>query len=181
MVLQRDKSVPVWGRSKSSEKVIVSFAGQTKECVPDDTGKWMLKLDAMETSRDGRVMTITSGAEKIELKDILVGEVWLASGQSNMLGFGKPSTLKGIAAEKYPYLVDDDGEWTVRKDVRNVFVMCSGNSPAKDYKNEWMTISGNIGPEMGIGHHVGDLVVDLPGAVELAASERLDEHTGADS
>ena len=47
MVLQRDKSVPVWGRSKTDQKVTVAFAGQTKECVPDDTGKWMLKLDAM--------------------------------------------------------------------------------------------------------------------------------------
>jgi len=82
-------------------------------------------------------------------------QVYILMGQSNMLGFGKPSKLQGIAAEKYPYLVDDAGEWTVRKDVRNVFVMCSGNSPAKDYKNEWMTISGNIGPEIGIGHYVG--------------------------
>jgi hypothetical protein len=88
-------------------------------------------------------------------------QVYILLGQSNMLGAGKPSTLQGIAAEKYPYLVDDAGDWTVRKDVRNVFVMCSGNSPAKDYKNEWMTISGNIGPEIGIGHHVGH-VTDAP-------------------
>jgi hypothetical protein len=88
-------------------------------------------------------------------------QVYILMGQSNMLGAGKPSKLQGIAAEKYPYLVDDADEWTVRKDVRNVFVMCSGNSPAKDYKNEWMTISGNIGPEIGIGHHVGH-VTDAP-------------------
>ena len=88
-------------------------------------------------------------------------QVYILMGQSNMLGAGKPGMLQGIAAEKYPYLVDDADEWTVRKDVRNVFVMCSGNSPAKDYKNEWMTISGNIGPEIGIGHHVGH-VTDAP-------------------
>ncbi len=88
-------------------------------------------------------------------------QVYILMGQSNMLGAGKPSKLQGIAGEKYPYLVGDAGEWTVRKDVRNVFVMCSGNSPAKDYKNEWMTISGNIGPEIGIGHHVGH-VTDAP-------------------
>jgi hypothetical protein len=88
-------------------------------------------------------------------------QVYILMGQSNMIGSGKPSVLQGIAAEKYPYLVDDAGAWTVRKDVRNVFVMCSGNSPAKDYKNEWMTISGNIGPEMGIGHYVGH-VTDAP-------------------
>ena len=88
-------------------------------------------------------------------------QVYILLGQSNMIGFGKPSKLQGIAAEKYPYLVDDADEWTVRRDVRNVFVMCSGNSPAKDYKNEWMTISGNIGPEIGIGHYVGH-VTDAP-------------------
>ncbi len=88
-------------------------------------------------------------------------QVYILMGQSNMLGFGKPSRLQGVAAEKYPYLVDDAGQWTVRKDVRNVFVMCSGNSAAKDRKNEWMTISGNIGPEIGIGHHVGH-VTDAP-------------------
>jgi hypothetical protein len=88
-------------------------------------------------------------------------QVYILMGQSNMLGAGKPSKLQGIAAEKYPYLIDEAGDWTVRKDVRNVFVMCSGNSPAKDYKNEWMTISGNIGPEIGIGHHVGH-VTDAP-------------------
>jgi hypothetical protein len=88
-------------------------------------------------------------------------QVYILLGQSNMLGAGKPSKLQGIAAEKYPYLVDDADEWTVRRDVRNVFVMCSGNSPAKDHKNEWMTISGNIGPEIGIGHHVGH-VTDAP-------------------
>jgi hypothetical protein len=88
-------------------------------------------------------------------------QVYILMGQSNMLGFGKPAALQGIAAEKYPYLVDDSGEWTVRKDVRNVFVMASGNSPAKDQQNDWMTIQRNIGPEIGIGHYVGH-VTDAP-------------------
>ncbi|MGY8640094.1 MAG: sialate O-acetylesterase [Verrucomicrobiales bacterium] len=88
-------------------------------------------------------------------------QVYILLGQSNMLGFGKPNALQSVAAEKYPYLVDDSGGWTVRKDVRNVRVMCSGNSLAKDFTNDWMTIQGNIGPEIGIGHHVGH-VTDSP-------------------
>ncbi|MEZ5301992.1 MAG: sialate O-acetylesterase [Verrucomicrobiales bacterium] len=88
-------------------------------------------------------------------------QVYILLGQSNMLGFGKANVLQGIAAEKYPYLVDEAGAWTVRKDVRNVRVMCSGNSPAKDYTNDWMTVQGNIGPEIGIGHYVGH-VTDAP-------------------
>ena len=89
-------------------------------------------------------------------------QVYILLGQSNMLGFGKPSALQAAAKEgKYPYLVDDAGEWTVRKDVRNVRVMCSGNGPSKDYTNDWMTIQGNIGPEIGIGHYLG-YVTDAP-------------------
>ena len=88
-------------------------------------------------------------------------QVYILLGQFNMLGFGKPSILETVAADKYPYLVDDSGGWTVRKDVRNVRVMCSGTGPAKDYTNDWMTIQGNIGPEIGIGHYVGH-VTDAP-------------------
>jgi len=88
-------------------------------------------------------------------------QVFILMGQSNMLGFGKPAPLKEVAPQKYPYLVDESGNWTVRKDVRNVFVMCSGNSPAKDQQNDWMTIQRNIGPEIGIGHHLGH-VIDAP-------------------
>lgn len=89
-------------------------------------------------------------------------QVYILMGQSNMLGAGKPAALQEAAkAGAYPYLVDDSGAWTVRKDVRNVFVMCSGNAPAKDQQNDWMTIQRNIGPEIGIGHYVGH-VTDAP-------------------
>ena len=89
-------------------------------------------------------------------------QVYILLGQSNMLGFGKAATLQEVAkGGSYPYLVDDAGAWTVRKDVRNVRVMCSGNGPAKDYTNDWMTIQGNIGPEIGIGHYLGH-VTDAP-------------------
>ena len=89
-------------------------------------------------------------------------QVYILLGQSNMLGFGKPEALKRAALDsKYPYLIGPSDKWTVRKDVRNVRVMCSGNSPAKDYINDWMTIQGNIGPELGIGHYLG-YVTDAP-------------------
>lgn len=90
-------------------------------------------------------------------------QVYILLGQSNMLGFGKISggegSLEQAVKEKklYPYLIDDEGNWTERKDVRNVRVMGSGG-PGKTrvFNNEWMTIGGGkIGPEMGIGHHVG--------------------------
>ena len=90
-------------------------------------------------------------------------QVYVLMGQSNMLGFGKPAGLADACNNKglYPYLVDASGGWTVRKDVRYVRVMCSGSGPSKVHNNEWMTIKGNIGPEMGIGHYVGH-VTDAP-------------------
>ncbi len=90
--------------------------------------------------------------------------VFILLGQSNMVGMGKKASLEAAVKEKkkYPYLVDDAGAWTVRKDVRNVRVMCSGSGPWKTYQNEWMTISGNtIGPEIGIGHYLGNFL-DAP-------------------
>jgi hypothetical protein len=99
-------------------------------------------------------------------------KVFILLGQSNMLGFGKINPSRGKAEgslthavkEKklYPYLIDDDGNWTVRKDVRNVRVMGSGTGGMRVFNNEWMTIKGRaIGPEIGIGHYLGH-VIDAP-------------------
>ena len=97
-------------------------------------------------------------------------QVYILLGQSNMLGFGKigsadkPGTLTHAVKEKnlYPYLVDDEGNWTVRNDVRNVRVMGSGTGSMRVFNNEFMTIGkSNIGPEIGIGHFVGH-VTDAP-------------------
>ena len=87
-------------------------------------------------------------------------KVFILLGQSNMLGFGRISggdgSLEHAVKEKglYPYLVDDQGEWITRKDVRNVRVM---NDDMRVFNNEWMTITdSNIGPEIGIGHFLGN-------------------------
>ncbi len=95
-------------------------------------------------------------------------QVYVLLGQSNMLGFGKVSgddgSLEHAVKEKhlYPYLVDDSGNWTERKDVRNVRVMGSGTGDLKLFNNEWMTIKGKaIGPEIGIGHQLGQ-AIDAP-------------------
>jgi hypothetical protein len=88
-------------------------------------------------------------------------QVFIMMGQSNMLGFGNPGQVKGVAAEKYPYLVDDAGNWNVRKDVRNVF-FCM----AQLRYNDWLTCengngSGKFGPEIGIGNYLGH-AIDAP-------------------
>jgi len=83
MVLQSDLPVPVWGWADVGEKVSVSFAGQTKMAKAGNDGKWMVKLDPLKASNKSTSLTI-SGNNKISLDNVLVGEVWICSGQSNM-------------------------------------------------------------------------------------------------
>ena len=85
MVLQREKPVAIWGWGDAGESVTVSFAGQSKSATADSDGKWMLKLDALTASTEPRTLLATGKeGHKAEVRDVLVGEVWLGSGQSNM-------------------------------------------------------------------------------------------------
>jgi sialate O-acetylesterase len=93
MVLQRDLPVSIWGKADPGEKVLVSFAGQEVNTVADEKGAWLLKLSPLATSNKGQTLTI-QGNNKLTFEDILVGEVWLCSGQSNMAGrFGKTTKM----------------------------------------------------------------------------------------
>lgn len=83
MVLQRNAQVPIWGRADVGEKVRVSFAGQTLETTADLFGIWMVKLKPLKQNLQPEKLTI-SGKNTITLTNILVGDVWLCSGQSNM-------------------------------------------------------------------------------------------------
>jgi sialate O-acetylesterase len=83
MVLQRGVKAPVWGWADAGEEVTVEFGGQVKKAMPGPDRKWMVELDPLEASATPRGMSI-SGKNKILLENILVGEVWIAAGQSNM-------------------------------------------------------------------------------------------------
>ena len=83
MVLQRDMQVPIWGCGDAGEKITVSFAGQSKSATVEKNGKWMLKLDKLEANAKPSNLTV-KGNNEIKLGNILVGEVWICSGQSNM-------------------------------------------------------------------------------------------------
>ncbi len=114
MVLQRDMLVPVWGAAVPGATVTVEFAGQTKTAQANEKGAWQVKLDPMAASAESRAMTISvSPADPaqapITLEDVLVGEVWVGSGQSNMAQPVKAYTtddrvLATNAAANYPQL-----------------------------------------------------------------------------
>ena len=84
-VLQRDMQAPVWGWAAPGSQITVTFAGQSKTAAADKMGKWMVKLDALKASLDERDLAVTSSTgQSLTCKGVLVGEVWFASGQSNM-------------------------------------------------------------------------------------------------
>jgi sialate O-acetylesterase len=85
MVLQRDKPVPIWGWAKAGEKVTVTFAGQTKSARANPEGEWKVELDPLTAMPDQEPQSlVVSGENTLTRTNILTGEVWLCSGQSNM-------------------------------------------------------------------------------------------------
>lgn len=92
MVLQRGMAVPVWGWADPGDKVTVEFAGQKKSTTVDAAGKWRIALEPLEASAESRelvVLTVPADTRKSKIenrkfRDVLVGEVWLCGGQSNM-------------------------------------------------------------------------------------------------
>jgi sialate O-acetylesterase len=124
-VLQMECPVPVWGRAKPGERVSVEFAGQKKETSVDAQGNWMIKLEPMLASAEPQTMTVRSPDSERKLCDVLVGEVWLCSGQSNMYHpIGKMSCSVGVtggAAE------------IARPEQAELRLYCNANH--KDWKN----------------------------------------------
>jgi len=115
MVLQCDAKVPVWGRAGDGELVTVEFAGQRKNVKADAAGNWRVELNPLKVSAEGRTFTVTGSqtAQPVKLEDVLVGEVWLASGQSNMdfslskkvkYFAGVTNEEQEIAAANYPLI-----------------------------------------------------------------------------
>lgn len=87
LVLQRELPVPIWGTANPGEKVTVEFGGQSSSAVADDHGRWRITLQPLNASTEPRILTAKTEktGETVSLQDVLVGEVWLASGQSNMV------------------------------------------------------------------------------------------------
>jgi sialate O-acetylesterase len=84
MVLQRDQPLPVWGKAEAGAKVRVEFGRQSAEATADAEGKWTATLAPKSASAVPATLRVRSGEKEVLVQDVLVGEVWLCSGQSNM-------------------------------------------------------------------------------------------------
>ncbi len=84
MILQRERAAAIWGKADAGVEVSVAFKGKTAAAKAGADGKWRAQIQTGTADAKGAVLTISAGTEKLEIKDVLVGEVWFASGQSNM-------------------------------------------------------------------------------------------------
>jgi sialate O-acetylesterase len=104
MVLQQSKPVTVWGWAKPAAQITIQFAGQTKSATATADSKWTVQLDAMNASFAPGSLVVRAGDQKLALDDVLIGEVWVCGGQSNM-ELPLRSTLDAdieLAAADYP-------------------------------------------------------------------------------
>ncbi len=84
MVFQRDIPVPVWGTATAGIPVTVTIGNQFKEVKTDENGNWTVMLDAMKADAEPRELKVVAGQETLVVRDVLIGDVWIAAGQSNM-------------------------------------------------------------------------------------------------
>ena len=109
-VLQQGASVPIWGTAAVGEKITVKLNGQTKTAVAGADGKWMVRLTGLKAG--GPFELTVAGKNTITVKDVLVGEVWIGSGQSNMQFpvarsgpfLGLPNADQVVAAANFPQI-----------------------------------------------------------------------------
>ncbi len=118
MVLQRSPSTPVWGRAGEGEKIRVSLSGVFAETVAGADGKWRLALDLLSCG-DGPHEMVVEGSNKVVVRDVVIGEVWLASGQSNMAAMLKNTkdSAREIAGASDPLLREFHVEGSSRDGV----------------------------------------------------------------
>jgi len=154
MVLQREMPVKVWGFADAGSDVVVAFAGQTRTAKAEQDGRWVAKLKSMDACAEGRDMVVTCGTNKVTLKDVLVGEVWLLGGQSNM---AMPFWVRSDGFDKA--LIDANPQY---RNIRCVTTL-NGYSPdwwkldwvhkepQKDipFKNEWVVFGPHCVPLHG--------------------------------
>ncbi len=153
MVLQQKQANPVWGWDAPGTEVTVTFAGQTKTAKAGADGKWTVKLDAVPANAKPATITIKGSSSK-ELKNVLVGEVWVCSGQSNM-GFNLSSTW------------DADLDIAQAKDaqLRLISVPQVGTQEIQnDFKGQWEESTPTSAAQFtAVGYHFGRVLREMLG------------------
>lgn len=142
-VLQKSARVPVWGWAKAGEAVFVAVAGASAQSQTDDSGKWNVVLDLSSAGAGPHELTAKTADTKITVPDVLVGEVWLCSGQSNMeMRLRFCDTAGDIGRVNNP-------------EIRHFKVeKASGDQPLEELTGKWIKAQGtDLGEFTAVGYH----------------------------
>ncbi|MCY2951412.1 MAG: hypothetical protein NTU53_05470 [Planctomycetota bacterium] len=156
MVLQQGKTIPVWGSADAGQRVGVEFARQRKTATTGVDGKWMVKLDPVKAGGPYEMKVTVGDSASVGYKNVLVGEVWVCSGQSNMEMSlrGTSNAQEAIAAAGNPKI----RLFTVSK--------AQAESPQIDCKGKWQECTAETVPGFSaVGYHFGREVqaaLDVP-------------------
>jgi len=145
MVLQQGRPVPVWGKAAADEEITVSFAGQSVKTKANDEGQWKAELAALPANATPADLTV-AGKNTITVKDVLVGEVWVCSGQSNMQWTVSQSANAEAeaAAANYPLIRMFNVE------------RITAQKPGGDCKGQWnVTTPQSVGQFSAVGFFFG--------------------------
>ena len=134
-VFQQGREIPVWGTAEPGKRVVVRFAGQKKGAVAGDHGRWLVRLDPVAAGGPHE-LRVSVGLKTVERTDILVGEVWVCSGQSNMAW--PLSRAKDAAKE---VILSDYPEIRLLSAPRTV-----AQEPAGDLEAEWVPCTSETAP-----------------------------------
>jgi sialate O-acetylesterase len=146
MVLQRDQALPVWGSADKGEEITVRIAGQTQAAKAGEDGRWKVTLEKLKVGEPLEMSVKGSSGEEIKLKNILVGEVWVCSGQSNMeMGMGACNNAQDeIAAADYPnirlFTVAKNKAAEPTAELKADWIPCSPKTIGKLW--DWASFSG---------------------------------------
>ena len=154
MVLQREIPVPVWGKAEPGDTITVRFAGQEVQTRATQDGKWMLQLPPMPASAEGREFLVEAKGVTKRFQDVLVGEVWICSGQSNMqYGWGTKSQARdnwGGDAELAKL-----AEQSTNLPIRCYDVPCNVSfAPTDECAGKWSTALPGSAVAFGFSHHL---------------------------
>ena len=134
-VLQAGLPLPIWGWDKPHQNIRVSFAGQNRQTTANAEGRWIVQLEALPVDATSRALTVV-GSSKVVIQDLLVGEVWLGSGQSNMewaLSSAKNGKQEAAGAD-YPNIrlfnVPHTSAFTPQEKVNAQWKVCTPESAA---------------------------------------------------
>ncbi|MEM6884581.1 MAG: sialate O-acetylesterase [Verrucomicrobiota bacterium] len=146
MVLQREQANPVWGTAEARQKITVSIADQRHETQADEQGRWRVKLDPMAASSEPKTLQVAAGDAQVSFHDVLIGEVWFCSGQSNM-GWNVASSNHvdvELASANYP-------------NIRLLRVPTLGAAEPQDqFDGQWQKCSPEtVGPFSATGYFFG--------------------------